>query len=338
MTTFWTQLKETAGARLEGEHCHLTPATDERDSDTDTVVSPLPQYGFIRVKGPDANIFLQGQTTADFRRVTTHSAQPGAYCTPKGRMVSSFVAACPVEHEVLLRMRRDIVVSSQAVLAKYAVFSKAELTDASDQFIVLGLAGEQAPRLIEQIFGEKPAAHWASVTDGRALAVQTGQNEHTFELWLPESDAFAHWQALSAQATAVSSSTWNDMNIDSGIADVCAATADELIPQMLNFDATGVVNFKKGCYTGQEVVARLHYRGTAKRRLYRARVASGKTVEGDEVFAGDKTQSVGVIATAAPSGKVLVVLARDALESGDLRTASGAALTEVLPPPYTVKE
>lgn len=334
MTTFWTQLEDTSGARLQGEHCYF----DRTDHHGETVAAPLSHYGFLRVKGPDAHKFLQGQATADFRQVTTSSAQRGAYCTPKGRMITSFIAACPAEHDILLRMRRNIVDSSQAVLAKYAVFSKAELTNASEHMIAVGVAGKQAADAVKHLLGEAPATQFAVVSTDKGLAIQTDQNGQRFELWLPANKAFDHWQQLTAQTTVMNSTAWDDLSIADGVADVCAATAEELIPQMLNYDAIGAVNFKKGCYTGQEVVARLHYRGTAKRRLYRASVSSGQVSEGEEVFADDKAQAVGLIAARSDSAKVLVVLARDALDAERLHSTSGATITDVLPPPYELKE
>lgn len=338
MTTFWTQLEEHSGARLEGEHCYFDSPSTETNPAHQTVIAPLSHYGFLRVKGPDASKFLQGQTTADFRLVTPQSAQRGAYCTPKGRMVTSFLAASLLEHDHLLRMRLNIVESSKAALAKYAVFSKAELTDASTDIVAIGVAGPRAGELIAQIVGESPSALLASAVSGSAVAVQIDDAGERFELWLPASKAFEHWQALAINAAAIGSGDWEAMNINDAIAEVCAATAEEFIPQMLNYDAIGAVNFKKGCYTGQEVVARLHYRGTAKRRLYRASLQTGTVSEGDEVFAGAKPQAVGIVASTSSRNTVLVVLARDALNAEELRTASGAILGNILPPPYALKD
>ncbi len=338
MTSFWKQLEAQSTARYEGEHCYFDQSTGANTlAQAKTVIAPLSHYGFLSVKGADAHKFLQGQTTADFRRVSTAEAQRGAYCTPKGRMITSFLAASIVENDVLLRMRRNLVENSKVVLAKYAVFSKAELSDASSNYVVLGIAGDQAAALVSQHFGAAPAAYSAIVSATQGLAIQTDSHGHRFELWLHADQAFACWQQLTSQASEIGSNDWDELAIDDGIADVCAATSEQLIPQMLNYDATGAVNFKKGCYTGQEVVARLHYRGTAKRRLYRARVQSGAVAEGEEVFADDKTQASGLIACTA-NNKALIVLARDALTASKLQTASGAILGDILPPPYELKE
>lgn len=339
MTIFWTELEACFGARIEGEHCYFDQRPDSEAQPTDQArIAPLSHYGFLRVRGPDANTFLQGQTTADFRHVSTSEAQLGAYCTPKGRMLTSFLAAGAAEHDVLLRMRRDLIDNSKAVLGKYAVFSKVELSDASNEFVAIGVAGPQAAALVKLALNDTPTAKNAVVASEQGLAIQVDARGQRYELWLPANQALDQWRKLSTQATAIGSKTWDALAIDDGIADVCAATADALIPQMLNYDAIGAINFKKGCYTGQEVVARLHYRGTAKRRLYRATVQSGQVVEGEDVFADDKPQAVGLIATASDSGKALVVLARDAVSANKLQTASGAVLGEILPPPYELKD
>ncbi len=333
MTTFWTQLEALSGARLDGEHCYF-----DAETTSELIAAPLRHYGFLQLQGPDAHTFLQGQTTADFRKVSVRQAQPGAYCTPKGRMVSSFVAACPAENTVLLRMRRDILENTKTVLSKYAVFSKVELRLADDDYIGIGLAGDGAAEVVERLFEERLTTQFATTVSPAGLAVQTDTEGKRFELWLEAQTALNQWQQLVKTVQAASSTHWDELAIEAGLADVCAATVESLIPQMLNYDATGAINFKKGCYTGQEVVARLHYRGTAKRRLYRAQ-ASGKPVqEGDEIFASDKAQAVGVVATASPSGKALVVLARDAATDSSLHTGSGASLHSIEPPPYPIKD
>ncbi|MFT5603236.1 MAG: folate-binding protein YgfZ [Paracoccaceae bacterium] len=338
MTSFWTQLEEHCATRYEGEHCNFDHSSSSKGiPEAETSVAPLSHYGFLRVKGADAHTFLQGQTSADFRQVSTSEAQRGAYCTPKGRMLTSFLAAGSADNDVLLRMRGNLVESSKAVLAKYAVFSKAELSDASTEFIGLGIAGEQAAALVSQQFGSSPATYNAVVSSELGLAIQIDSLGQRYELWLHADQAFACWQHLLTQAKATGSLSWDELAINDGIADVCAATVGDLIPQMLNYDATGTVNFKKGCYTGQEVVARLHYRGTAKRRLYRGTVQSGHVVEGDEVFADDKAQASGLIANTA-NGKALIVLARDALSATKLHTTSGAILGDIQPPPYDLKD
>lgn len=309
--TIWTHLEEHFGARIDGPHCYFASTSNEAATAGDQVLlAPLSHYGFLQVSGPDAHSFLQGQTTADFRAVSTQAAQRGAYCTPKGRMLASFVAACPTENDILLRMRRDTIENCAAVLGKYAVFSKVKLNDVSREFVALGVAGDQASALIRQTLGRAPEGKNVVVTHENGLAVQLDSDARRYELWLSDDSAIDHWQGLASEARIISSSTWDALAIDAGIADVCAATSEELIPQMLNYDAIGAVNFKKGCYTGQEVVARLHYRGTAKRRLYRATVTAGHPQEGEQVFADDKPQAVGLIAASSIAGNALVVLAR----------------------------
>lgn len=330
MTTFWTQLE--ADANLGDGNDNLASALEG------ALVSPLRQYGFVGVEGPDGHGFLQGQTTTDFRQVTGAQARAGAYCTPKGRMLTSFVAATPAEHRILLRMRRDIVANTLTVLGKYAVFSKVSLSDASNGWVALGLAGRQAGELLKSTLGAAPQAHFEVCEAGQGLALQTDTGGERFELWLPEEAAFDCWQRLVQQARPMSSAVWDELNIDAGIGEVCAATVEAFIPQMLNFDATGAVNFKKGCYTGQEVVARLHYRGSVKRRLYRARFDGGEAHPGDAVYAEESTQAIGNVAGATATGKALVVLSREAATATDLRLASGAHLTQIEPPPYEVKE
>ncbi len=210
---------------------------------------PRPR-GAIRLRGPDAAKFLQGQTTCDLLALAEQrdgEAIGGAQCTPKGRMIFDFCAffsQADGERDLILITAPDLVDIAITSLKKYAVFFKVEISDVSAQWCQLLLLGD-AP-------AQPPAATLF------ALA------ERITTLTLPLSAAaelqLADWQ-LGDSAAA------EQALLAAGIAEVTAATSELFIPQMLNFDHRGFISFKKGCYTGQEIVARAHYRGAVKRRL-----------------------------------------------------------------------
>lgn len=273
-------------------------------------------HGFLSLVGPDSAKFLQGQTTCDLDKVDQNHATLGAYCTPKGRMISSFLVASPVENTIHLRMRRDICESTLAVLSKYIVFSKAEISDTSENLTAIGFYGTESAKWLQEIFGELPSQQYAAKTlDGKTL-IQLDQAGEQFELWLNAESLSSVLD--SCPITEAPLDPWIETNIAAGIGEVCAATQEEFIPQMLNMDITGAVSFSKGCYTGQEVVARMHYRGKSKRRQYAASFNEEQTVfEGAEVRLEKDSQAVGHVVLATDKA-VLLVLTEEAAQQTQL--------------------
>ena len=262
-------------------------------------------HGFLSLIGPDSANFLQGQTTCDLDKVDQNHATLGAYCTPKGRMISSFLVASPVENTIHLRMRRDICESTLAVLSKYIVFSKAEICDTSENLTAIGFYGTESAKWLQEIFGELPSQQYAAKTlDGKTL-IQLDQAGELFELWLNAESL--NTVLDSCPITEAPLDPWIETNIAAGIGEVCAATQEEFIPQMLNMDITGAVSFSKGCYTGQEVVARMHYRGKSKRRMYAAHFAEQSIAEGAEIRISADGQAVGHVVTATDNAALLVL-------------------------------
>ncbi len=331
-TDSFTSQLDADNARISGEHCHFPDSPMPGEAGDQTLIIPLTQYGFMRAEGPDGEKFFQGQTTADFRQVSTIQARDGAYCNPKGRMLASFTAARLDTQTLMLKIRCDCVADGLSVLSKYAVFSKVELRDASDDYVALGLVGPRARESLLKVFPALTLADntaLATWVDEQTVILQRDGNR--FELWLPATRVGEIWSALRQQARAAGSQVWDALDIEAGTVAVCAATREEFLPQLLNYDLTGAVSFKKGCYTGQEVVARLHFKGVPKRRLYRA-VISGEAKAGDDILDGDKP--VGTLACCTEDGLAAVVLATGSAASTDLRLKNGAAVSEITQPPY----
>lgn len=342
-TDSFTSQLEADNARINGEHCHFPGSPTHRAIGEQTLVIPLSQYGFMRADGPDGEKFFQGQTTADFRQVSTNQARDGAYCNPKGRMLASFTAARLTEQTLILKLRRDCVTDGLSVLSKYAVFSKVELADASGDYVAIGVVGAQAKACLRQAFPSL-AESFLSDSASNDTSLATCIDEQTvilqragdrFELWLPATLAAQVWPVLRQHAHVAGSQVWDALDIEAGTVAVCAATREEFLPQLLNYDLTGAVSFKKGCYTGQEVVARLHFKGVPKRRLYRACI-DGEVNAGDEVLDGDKP--VGTVACCTDDGTAAVVLATGSAASTGLHLKNGATVSEVTPPPYGLGE
>lgn len=292
-------------------------------------IAPLSHLGVIRAEGEDSAKFLHGQLTQDFSLLGLSEARLAAFCSAKGRMQASFIGFKRSPTEILLLCSRDILPATLKRLSMFVLRAKAKLTDASDDYAVYGLAGDA----IESIAGGVKSA-WAKADMGDATVVH---------LYPADGVPRALWLAPVAQAAptgaALSEPDWAWGDVRSGIAMITTPIVETFVPQMLNYESVGGVNFKKGCYPGQEVVARSQFRGTLKRRAYLAH-GDAPMKAGDEVFqAADESQPCGTVAQAAPSPlggfDAIVSLQVAAMEAGGLHlgTANGPALS-VTPPPY----
>jgi tRNA-modifying protein YgfZ len=290
-------------------------------------VTALSHLGVIAVQGEEAASFLQGQLTQDFALLTPAEARLAAYCTAKGRMQASFIGYKLGDAEILLVMSRDILAPTLKRLSMFVLRAKAKLRDASAEFDLYGVAGEAA---------RSPAlpGPWsrAQVGDSSVISLYPADGQAR-SLWVtPASSAAPTGPALAHDL-------WLWGEVRSGIATVTAPLVEALVPQMLNYESVGGVNFKKGCYPGQEVVARSQFRGTLKRRAFLAH-SQAPMKAGDEVFhESDADQPCGVVAQAAPAPSggwdAIVSMQISAAQGGTLTSGSaeGASLA-VQPPPY----
>ena len=241
---------------------------------------PLPHEGILAVRGPDAGKFLQGQITCNINYLGTSGSSLGARCTPKGRMLSSF-RIVSVADGFLLAMSQELLAPQLAELQKYAAFSKAKLSDESAAWVRFGLSGADA---VLQALGLDLATEADSVTSTDSL-LTIRLSDGRAELWAPAEQAQTLRARLNEQLRETGLNDWLLAQIRAGIGQVTGSTRELFIPQMINLQAVGGVSFKKGCYTGQEIVARMQYLGKLKRRLYRLRTASVQPpAPGTELF------------------------------------------------------
>lgn len=302
-----------------------------------TYYSKLDSRGVLSIEGPDSDTFLQGQTTCDLKQLGADHAINGCYCTPQGRTVADF-RILQIDHESrLLGMHHSLCKNTAAVFGKYIVFSKAEIRDASDEWEQFGLWGEDSAALFEEGPGQKNSC-WQSAG---AFWVQLDDSAGRFQAYVPAGRAaeFANWLQQGAEARP--EQDWELTEINAGEAHLQGATAEMFIPQMLNYQLTGHISFSKGCYTGQEVVARMHYRGKLKRPMYLASLSEGQAPEaGQPLYKAGSEQSVGNVVNHTRDGeghRLLAVISSDALESGvHLGDHSGPRL-DILDLPYSLE-
>ncbi|MCZ4324065.1 YgfZ/GcvT domain-containing protein [Pseudomonas anguilliseptica] len=296
----------------------------------------LSHEGILAVRGPDANKFLQGQVTCNLNYLSDNHSSLGARCTPKGRMQSSF-RIVSVDDGFLLAMASDLLETQLADLKKYAVFSKSKLTDESQDWLRIGLSnGDDALRRLGLELAET-ADSVARSNELLALRLSDGRAE----LWLPAGQPAAVQAQLASHLPQAPLNDWLLAQVRAGIGQVMGSTRELFIPQMINLQAVGGVSFKKGCYTGQEIVARMQYLGKLKRRLYRLELHDNQLPEPATVlFSPPHSSSVGevVLAARSPAGvELLAVLQDEAALNGviHLGSAEGSTLS-VLDLPYTL--
>ncbi len=294
-------------------------------------ITPLTHLGVIRAQGDEAAKFLHGQLTQDFALLGPQQARLAAYLSPKGRMLASFIACQRSATEVLLVCSRDLLAATLKRLSMFVLRTKVKLTDASDEFALYGLAGDA---LLSIAASAQPAWVKADFDSEQArshlvhLYPAGGQPRG---LWL----APAH--APAPNAAPLDAALWAWSEVQAGVATLSAPLVDALVPQMLNYESVGGVNFKKGCYPGQEVVARSQFRGQLKRRTYLAHSPSALAV-GAEIFtAEDAEQAVGLVVQSAPApagGWDALVCLQTHASSADLR--AGPAPLALQPLPYAL--
>jgi folate-binding protein YgfZ len=296
----------------------------------------LSHEGILAVRGPDAGKFLQGQITCNINYLSANQSSLGARCTAKGRMLSSFrIVSC--EDGFLLGMASELVESQLADFKKYAVFSKATLTDASSEWARFGLSDGDG--VLSELGLVLPQESDAVVQHNGLLAVRLSDGRA--ELWAPAQQKDAIQTILKATLEEAPLNDWLLAQVRAGIGQVTGNTREVFIPQMLNLQALGGVSFKKGCYTGQEIVARMQYLGKLKRRLYRLALANPELPEpGNQLFSPVHNSSVGEVVLAARSDnaiELLAVLQEDAAADGrlTLSAADGNAL-KLLDLPYSL--
>lgn len=276
---------------------------------------PLPALAVLSLTGPESSKFLQGQATTDFREVEKGRVLRGGICSLKGRLLFSFIAI-PDGENVALVLPADQLEAALTHLKKYAVFSKTKLVDERSSLAVLGLAGPSAGTYVAALAGAVPAPDAAVRGSEGVIAVRIAQEER-YLLIVPSEKLAATWPDVTLPTAP--ESQWWAAEIQAGLATVFADKRDLFQPQELNFHAIEAVSYNKGCYTGQEVVARLYFRGKLKQRLYHLQGKQPQEKAGTAIFSEDK-QVGDEVMSATVNGQIelLAVVKNTAAQAGRL--------------------
>lgn len=313
------------------------------------VVANLSEQALLKVEGEEAFDFLQGQFTNDLKTVNESSAQYSAYCEPQGKVLAIFLVFLH-KNAYYLSFDADLKASVMQRLTMFKLRSKVTIEDVTDTWAHLGFGGDFADLALQRhlntklkdIYGVTPLDD-SDASD--VLAIKVPGPYHTYRLLGPSEQMMHVWKNLRNNAEATNSFDWNLLNIVAGQPTLTAETSNQFIAQFLNLDKLGAINFQKGCFPGQEIIARMHYRGKVTKRMLRLHISGEMTITPGmelKLQSGEKTFTFNVINAAADVYEGMVALAITSLKplesyQGDLSTEAGLNVS-IEPLPYDLSE
>ena len=341
MNSVWHSFLQKHNAVIEN-NCisHYGNAFAELKSTcSNTVIADLSHFGLIHFSGEDAPVFLQGQLSCDVRKIDPYTAQYGSCCTPKGRMLASFLI-WQNSSGYLMQIPISLLITLEKRLSMYVLRSKVRLNNDSDRYVRIGVAGNRASEVVEEIFGATPDPFLGVINSEHESILRLAQNR--FEIVTTPEHAPELWEHLRKYAMPVGRFCWDWLEIKAGIPIITPATQEQFVPQMTNLEAIGGISFQKGCYPGQEIVSRTQYLGKIKRRMYLANICTKEPIAaGDELYS-NKKQACGMVVNAAPSPEggydVLAVIQTDSVKNENIywKSLKGPIL-KIMPLPYLLK-
>lgn len=322
MNASWQEFLGAAGARFDnGLPLDFGDAAGELLAARDaTVLAPLAHLGLIECAGEEAKSFLHNQLTSDINHLATDAAQHSAWCSAKGRMLASFLLFRSGP-DYRLQLSADLLPAILKRLQMFVLRAKVKIADASATHVLLGLSGPQAEAALRAAALPVPAKALETADIGAGKVIRLAGER--FEIVVAGTAAGELWGKLAAQARPVGVPAWRWLDVQAGVPLISEATREEFVPQMANFEQIGGVSFHKGCYPGQEVVARTQYLGKVKRHLYRVRAAEALAA-GTPFFSPENPEhACGMVVNAAPAPEggyvALAVIQEGSAAAGDLQ-------------------
>jgi len=315
MNATWQDYLLTQGANIQdGVVQYFGAGQGELAAARDgTVLSYLSQFGILRVSGEDAESFLQNLLSSDVREVTPWHSQLSSLNSPKGRVLASFLiwrkgVLDDVDKAFFLQIPLSLCADIQQYLSKYILRAKVKIDDVTDQQVSFGWAGEESENQLREYLGSVPVEPWGAEEVGNRKSEHNDTGvirlgEQRFQINTTVEHAPELWQKLIVTGRPVGAACWDWLSIQDGIPVILKPTQEQFVPQMANLELIGAVNFKKGCYPGQEIVARMQYLGKLKRRMYLAHVEHDTPPQpGDELYSADmEGQPSGMVANVSPA-------------------------------------
>ncbi|HHA2008963.1 TPA: tRNA-modifying protein YgfZ [Enterobacter mori] len=321
----------------------FTPRQPAASARLPLTLMTLDDWALATLTGPDAEKYLQGQVTADVAQLTEHQHLLAAHCDPKGKMWSNLRLFRRQDGFALIE-RRSLRDTQLTELKKYAVFSKVTIAP-DDEHVLLGVAGFQARAALKNLFGELPDAEKQVVSEGETSILWFEHPAERFLLVTDVATAERVTEALRGEAQLNNSQQWLALNIEAGLPVIDAVNSAQFIPQATNIQALGGISFKKGCYTGQEMVARAKFRGANKRALWTLAGRASRVPEAGEdleLKMGENWRRTGTVLAAVQldDGRLLVqvVMNNDMEADSVFRVRDDANTLSIEPLPYSLDE
>lgn len=262
-------------------------------------VAPLPHLGLLQFSGDDAISLLDRLLTNELTRLPNTSACLTGLCTPKGRLIASFLA-WKSNGNVILQCEKAIQSTVENRLKMYVLRDKVTITDLNSDTALIGLGGEACETPLKTLFPELPSTPYACIQNdyGTLIRMSDVFGSPRYQ-WIGETEKQAEYLAIWGRDLPLTNEkTWQMSEIEAGIPQITQETQEFFVPQMINYELIGGVNFKKGCYIGQEIVARTQYLGKSKRRMLLADLSADTNItphDGQDVFADENEHASGKI-------------------------------------------
>jgi folate-binding protein YgfZ len=266
----------------------------------ENVICDLSHLGLLEISGDDAVTFLQGQVTNDVKLLSGNNAHYTGYCSAKGRLLALFFAFS-FGNQLHFQLNSKLIEPIAKRLKMYVMRSKVSINNVSDSTVKIGLSGQDIPQLLAQFFQQVPQLALECISAENSTLIRLPSVTPRFEIICKTEYAKEIWQTLKKHCKPVGKSAWEWLEIQAGIPDIVQNTQEEFVPQMVNLDLLGAINFKKGCYTGQEIVARTHYLGKVKRRTHLAHIDTSTPPQAGNDIVNIGGEVVGKIVRSAPA-------------------------------------
>ncbi len=315
MINEWKDFLTDAGAEFAADTANRVAhfGNPQRESQlvlNGSAIYDLSEYSLIRASGEEVVDFLQGQLSNDFAQINANSSQLSSYCSPKGRVLALF-RVCQRDDAYFLRINSELLDNTLNRLKMFVMRAKVEL-EVEDQLILFGASGPEIEQHLQQVFEQLPTNKNEAVQENNTTIIKTNGIHPRFEILAPLEEAKSTWQKLNVHAAPVGFNASQLFKIQSGIPEFSPVTIETQVPQMVNLEQLNAINFDKGCYPGQEIVARTHYLGKQKKRMYIVDWNGEERAEGGtSLYAGeDKNgEPVGTILYDAehPDGRIVAL-------------------------------
>ncbi len=304
-------------------------------------LTPLPDRCLVNIAGSDSSRFLQGQLTCNVEKLTDATSRIGACCNPKGRMIASFRLFFSAD-EYWLSLPANQGQTLYEHLKKYCAFFKSEMSLLTSKYTCLGIAGSESEAVLSSLGLKLPEAVNNLTHNELGFVIRLSDATPRFELWIHTDELEKVWEQFSSLLTVTTPSYWELLNIQAGYAEVTSDTHELYIPQHFNLQSTGGVSFKKGCYTGQEIVARMQNLGKLKSRLFRLQTEDSPLTTGDKLYdqAGKHIGEVVTITSGFQQNglELLAVIREEAAINDNVYSNPGGQQLTVLQLPYEIDQ